>query len=88
MIFNIRKLLLLLFFILISSFLISETEITFCSKKYKILNLYYGVEIENCYSKILTNEITSLDFKKTNIDSLLKKNRYSLIVFSTAYGIG
>ena len=83
-----KRIILLLYLVSISTFLISETRITLSSHKYKLLDLYNGIEIQNSSEKILKNEITDLNFEKINVGSLLVKNKYSLVIFGTAYGIG
>lgn len=83
-----KKIALILCLILTFTVLFSETKITLGSKKYQLLDLYNGTKIEKYSNKGITSEITNLNFEKINIDSLLGKNKYSLVVFSTAYGIG
>ncbi len=83
-----KKIALILCLISAYTFLISETKITLGSKKYQLLDLYNGAKIEKYSNKVITSEITNLNFEKINIDSLLGKNKYSLVIFSTAYGIG
>ncbi len=83
-----KKIVAILCLILITTFLACESKITLGSKRYKISDLYNGTIIEKYPAKIITSEITNLEFEKIDIDSLLSKNKYTLVIFSTAYEIG
>ena len=82
-----------LFFIIvlfIASYLLASgpKKINFCGKQYKKIKIVRGTKIKDCSKKFFTKPITDIYFNKVNIDSLITKNKFTLVVFSSIYAIG
>jgi DNA-directed RNA polymerase subunit RPC12/RpoP len=80
--------LILLLFFSLGLFAIGPKKVNFCGKEYKKIKIVRGITIKDCSKKFFTKSVTDINFNKINLDSLITKNKFTLVVFSSIYAIG
>ena len=85
-----KKLLLLaiLFAVSFSLFAGHKKNINLCKKIYPRKKIIKGIKIKECDKKYFTNQLTDLNHKPVNVNSIITKNKFTLIAFSSIYAIG
>ena len=85
-----KKLLLLiiLFIVSFSVFAGHKKKITLCGNVYPREKIIGGIKIKECENEFFAKPLTDLNHNPVNLDSIITKNKFTLIAFSSIYAIG
>jgi len=85
-----RKILLISLFLVMTTLIFAKGKknVGFCDKIYPRKKIVKGVKIENCDKSFFNKPLMNLDYEAINLDSIITKNKFTLIAFSSIYAIG